>query len=489
MKPVVAMQVVVIVGLLSFWTTKVLLRAYWTPLRRIPGPCYAKFTHLWLKKNVMSGRRVHYIHAMHQLYGPVVRIAPNEIDIADPGLFKQVHKIGGGFTKDAWYQSFRTGTTQDVFSMIDVKDHAQRRKLLAPLWTNTAIHNNWEAAVSEKVRLAVAQIKKEAQSTGVVDIFKWWTFMTTDVISLLAFGESMGMLERGTKNKFIEDVELAGKVGGFCAEIPWARSLMALIPLKFVRDLLDVNDRVQAYGEAAMERAKTKSGKENVFSRLIAEGDRKDGLTRYEVAFEAAGFIVAGSGTTAVSLTYLVWAVLSHPDVQTQLEAEVARLPQGFDDSQLEELPYLNAVIDETLRLYGAAPGNLPRNPPKGGTVIGAYFIPEGTTVSSQAFTLHRDPVVYPEPERFEPSRWIDEQGTNIAAVTAYAPFGAGSRTCIGLHLAKMELRHGAAEFFKECRGARIAPTMKPDDMDMLNFFLISPRSGRCEIALNAPIR
>jgi hypothetical protein len=54
----------------------------------------------------------------------------------------------------------------------------------------------------------------------------------------------------------------------------------------------------------------------------------------------------------------------------------------------------------------------------------------------------------------------------------------------LGIHLAKMELRHVTAEFFRECRGAHIAPTMKLEDMEMLNFFLISPRSGRCEIVL-----
>jgi hypothetical protein len=177
-------------------TAKRLVQEYRSPLRRIPGPFYAKFTHLWLKKCVLSGRRLHYIHEMHQKYGPVVRIAPNEIDVADPQMFKQIHKIGGGFTKDPWYQSFRTGDSQDVFSMIDVKDHAQRRKLLAPLWTNTALHANWEKPVYEKVQLAVAQIKKEAKATGRADVFKWWTFMTTDVISHLAFGEPLGMLER-----------------------------------------------------------------------------------------------------------------------------------------------------------------------------------------------------------------------------------------------------------------------------------------------------
>ena len=142
--------------------------------------------------------------------------------------------------------------------------------------------------------------------------------------------------------------------------------------------------------------------KANLFSKIIAESQKEgaNSLTEYEVAFEAGGFIVAGSGTTAVSLTYLVWAVLNDPDVQTRLEDEVAQLQLGFDDHQLEKLPFLNAVIDETLRLYGAAPGSLPRQPPKGGAWLEGYFVPEGTTVSSQSYTLHRDGSIYPDPDR-----------------------------------------------------------------------------------------
>lgn len=85
---------------------------------------------------------MHYIHDLHAQYGPVVRVAPDEIDIADPAAFKEIHRIGGGYLKSEWYHSFRKGDCQDIFSMIDPKEHAQRRKLLAPLFSNSALMNN-----------------------------------------------------------------------------------------------------------------------------------------------------------------------------------------------------------------------------------------------------------------------------------------------------------------------------------------------------------
>lgn len=206
----------------------------------------------------------------------------------------------------------------------------------------------------------------------------------------------------------MHDVEIATKTGGILAELSFLKPLVNAIPIPAVKHMLQADARVQEYGRVAVTNAKSRDlAKANVFSRLIEQwsteknGIQNEGLSEYEVAFEAGGFIVAGSGTTAVTLTYLVWAVLRHSAVQKKLETEVAGLASDYTDSALEKLPYLNAVLEETLRLYGAAPGNLPRRPPPGGfTLPGGYYVPEGTTVSSQAFSLHRNPDIYKDPLR-----------------------------------------------------------------------------------------
>lgn len=182
-------------------SSQILRRAYFTPIRVIPGPWYAKFTSLWLKAQVLTGRRIHYVHDMHLKYGPIVRIAPEELDISDATAFKEIHRIGGGFLKSSWYHSFRKGDTQDVFSMINAREHAQRRKLFAPLFSNTALMNNWYPVIVHMANLAVNNIKREALENGQVDVFKWWTFMTADVISHLSFGEPFGMTEHGKVRK------------------------------------------------------------------------------------------------------------------------------------------------------------------------------------------------------------------------------------------------------------------------------------------------
>lgn len=147
--------------------------------------------------------------------------------------------------------------------------------------------------------------------------------------------------------------------------------------------------------------SKNSKDDKTIFASVNAEAEKEGGLMdEIDAVVEAQGLLVAGSDTTAISLTYLVWAVLSNPRWQAELENEVGALRPGFTEADLESLPVLNAVIEETLRLYGAAPGSLPRIVPPGGAYMGDYFVPEGATVTTQSYTLHRDPAQYPDPDK-----------------------------------------------------------------------------------------
>ena len=116
---------------------------------------------------------------------------------------------------------------------------------------------------------------------------------------------------------------------------------------------------------------------------------------------EATNYIIAGSDTTAITLTYLVWAILTHSNVHRRVLAEVQALPENFaSDDFATKIPYTDCVIEEALRLYGAAPGALPRVVPSGGRELAGYFIPGGTVVCTQSYTVHRDGNVFQDPTR-----------------------------------------------------------------------------------------
>ncbi|KAK5014963.1 hypothetical protein LTR60_002806, partial [Cryomyces antarcticus] len=131
----------------------------------------------------------------------------------------------------------------------------------------------------------------------------------------------------------------------------------------------------------AIETSKTRKGNPNLTTAIVAGAEKGEArLDDLDVRTESPSLIFAGSGTTANTLTFLSWAVLQRPGLLSDLEEEVSALREGFSDTDLEALPLLNAVLQETLRLYCAVPGTRPRVVPPAGTTIGGHFIPQGLT-------------------------------------------------------------------------------------------------------------
>ena len=189
---------------------------------------------------------------------------------------------------------------------------------------------------------------------------------------------------------------------GVQGEVPWLYRLMRLAAPGFTRKCDAALQNVIEYGLSAASRAKKASlSRQNIIKGLLdASNTEGTTLTDFSLGSQASALIIAGSGTTAVTLTYAVWAVLRHPAVRHKLEEEVKQLPENYDDIALEKLPYLEAVITETLRLYGSAPGALPRTTPAKGIDVNGMYIPGGVTLTTQSYTMHRDPSIFEDPER-----------------------------------------------------------------------------------------
>ena len=463
--------------------------AYFSPLRNIPGPWHTHFTNLRLKIAVITGKRVYYVHDLHTRYGPFVRISPTEIAVNDAEAFHEIHRPGSGYSKSPWYQSFSDAQRPILFTMTDTKKYAARRKLFARTFSKTFLRQQWEKLIWTKTILAVSRMKDEAKREGKVDVMKWWMFLGTDITTHLMFGESFRALETGRKSEYSRILESVLQGAGIGTELPLLWSIMRLIPHPKIREMFNGVGVLHSYAEAAVRNNRQFSSKANVFTTIIDEAEKgeTEQLTHLDVKAEAGSFIIAGSDPTAITLTYLVWAILKRPELQRAVEDEVAKLPEDATDAAIEQLPLLNACIEETLRLYGAVSGGLPRTVPPGGATLGGYFMPEGTTVTTQAWSLHRDCANFVDPDSFNPWRWMHPAVSDMSeqSKVVYSPFGAGLRICVGIHLARMELRISAALFFREMKGARFAEGMTDEVMEAENFFSIVPKGHRCDITLD----
>jgi len=166
--------------------------------------------------------------------------------------------------------------------------------------------------------------------------------------------------------------------------------MLSVLLLPIMRELQETPFRLLGHARKSLQRYKnllatnpeSVAGKPMLFSKLFQSKD-DGGLTDADMEVEAAGYIVGGSDTTAISLTYLIWVVAQRPEIQEKLAVELAVLSADLTFDDLRHLPYLDHLIDEALRLYGPVAGGLPRIVPPGGHTLAGHFIPEGLTVST----------------------------------------------------------------------------------------------------------
>ena len=193
---------------------------------------------------------------------------------------------------------------------------------------------------------------------------------------------------------------------GLKLELPLVFHSLNTIPVPGVEKPRAVSDRLEAHGDIAVvnSKASLKGGTKTLCSKMYPE-DGQQPFSDDVMAKEAANIIVAGADTTAMTLTYLTWEVLSQPEVKAKLLKELSSCSENPSWEELEELTYLNNVIQETLRLRPAV-GALPRVAPPQGAIVGDYRLPGDTVALTQAYIIHRDPLVFKDPERFDPEGW-----------------------------------------------------------------------------------
>jgi cytochrome P450 len=336
--------------------------------------------------------------------GPTVCISPNEVAFCSVTAAKTIHSYNRPFLKGELYSRIRrSGQSDNVFTARDPELHARYRRLLSGPMSETSL-KAVEHIVRSRAELAVDKMGEEAKNRGAVDVLKWWFFFSTDVIGELTFGESFRMLDIGKKNQYAEDLEKVAVISGLRIASPTLFRVASLIPLRIFRESAAADLGVQRYPEESIQRyqkiiaADPWNPKPTLFTKLFKA--EEGGMSHEEIVNNAEAYIIAGSDTTAHTLTYLVWAVCRHSDVKRRLAEEVATLPDAYADEDVKKLPYLDHVLREALRLYAAAPSGLPREVPDSGYEVDGYWIPGGTTVSTQAYSMHREPAIFPDPER-----------------------------------------------------------------------------------------
>ena len=225
------------------------------------------------------------------------------------------------------------------------------------------------------------------------------------------------------------------------------------------------------------------TGRKDLLARLMQGRDEKgEPLGREELTAEALTQLIAGSDTTSNSSCALMYHVTKNPRVLTKLQEEIdAAIPDSMEIPTYESvksLPYLEAVINETLRHHSPSGIGLPREVPpnsRGVTILGKFYGP-GTVLSVPTYTVHHDKEIWGEDAyEFRPERW---DALTERQKASFVPFSYGPRSCVGRNLAEMQLRMMAATWVK-----RYNVVLRQDVMDTREGFLRKPMG--CEVGIS----
>lgn len=205
------------------------------------------------------------------------------------------------------------------------------------------------------------------------------------------------------------------------------------------RDLLRTSERIDAGLRALIARRRREGLGDDVLSALLgATDDDGNALGDRDLVGQSTTLVNASHETTAMTLTWACLMLATHPEIQRAVAAEVQQVLEsrapGLDD--LERMPLLGWVIDETLRLFPATP-NLFFRRASADFELGGRRFPAGATILVSPLITHRDPTRFPAPRRFDPRRW---DGLKVGPYE-YLPFGAGVRRCIGAGFAAQATR------------------------------------------------
>lgn len=313
---------------------------------------------------------------------------------------------------------------RSVFSTASIDLHRRYRRLLGGAMSESSL-KPLTPEVHIRAERAVDRMEEEMKTRGAADIAKWLLFFTTDTIGDLTFGEGFNMLNEGKPNQYSMDLHSLSKTVGVATMLPGLVLFSRRLPfaLKRINEIRKTSTRLNDYARQSIARQKA-GDSVTLFSKII-KAEEEGAMTENELVANASSYLIAGTDTTANTLTFLIWAVGQNSEIREKLTAELAALPEDFTDADLKPLKYLDHVCQEALRLYPAAPSTLPRVVPPTGAVLGGYTLNPGTEVGTQAYTMHRNEEVFPEPLKFNPSRWENETKEMKDTMTA---FGRGNR-------------------------------------------------------------
>ncbi|KAI3319775.1 cytochrome P450 [Xylariaceae sp. AK1471] len=423
-------------------------RKYFSPLRNIPGPFLASFTRLWHVATIAGGKQSIRMLELHRKHGHFVRIAHNEVSVGHPDAIRKVLQAPN--PKSPWYKlmAFPDWRYQSPLSTIEIKAKNERTRWLASGFSTTNVIKTERNMDRSIIRLK-DWIDKYADSGKQMELDKFITYCTFDVLGEVMFSKAFGFLENGTD--IGDTIAWSGMLnmivtcGGYYRWLlniflmnPIITSLAAT-PMGYLGEL----------SQGALEARRNDPTDHPDVVNLWFQNHRKhpDRVSFRDMQGANAAVIGAGSDTISCAAQSFIYHLLRNPEKLKKARAEIEHYQKtegacygrviSFADAQ--KLKYVNACIKEGIRVFTPVQWQLARQAAKGGVTFGDQTFPEGTLLSVNPHVMHHNREIWGEDaDEFRPERWLEEGASSREK--HWIPWSAGFASCPGQNVAKMEM-------------------------------------------------
>ncbi|KUI72798.1 Isotrichodermin C-15 hydroxylase [Cytospora mali] len=422
-------------------TARLIYNVYFHPLARYPGPLYLISFDVPLAILSLLGISQYPLKAAHDKYGDVVRIAPGTLSYIKPEAWTEIYgyKKGGGgianFPKDpAFYNEMMLG--KETITLASDKDAIPIRRSLNAAFAHRSLLEQ-EPMLQEHVSRLMEQFEKQSIGGNPVDVRKWFTFSMFDINSDFAFGEDMGCVTTGVYHdwvKFVIDYFYAATLLHQCHKFwPLNRLLAFCIPPS-------TRKMQSSHTEASLRRVRKRMAQEtdrHDFMHFFLRQAEKEQLPTKTIEAQATVVILAGSETSSVAETAAVYFMLTHPHIYEKLRADVRAAFDHVEEIKLQDvlskLPYLDAVVQETLRIHAPLANGFTRYvPDKDGAMICGEHVPQGTVITINHYCSNTSASNFRDPFSFVPERWLGDAAYADDKRDVVQPFSVGPRNCPG---------------------------------------------------------
>ncbi|KAE8151989.1 cytochrome P450 [Aspergillus avenaceus] len=414
----------------------------WFALHNLHGPWITRITNLWQAFHIVKGDLPEAVLHLHRRYGPIVRIGPHHVSIADPEEIKNIYRLPKGEMYQPLTAYVRGKKIMGWESIMDESLHSKMRRPVAPYYRMESV-----IGFEPKIEQTIDVLDGRLNDLEKVDIVKWIPLFVMDAMSEIGFSKGAHAMEQENDTTGTLDmVMFAFRYYSAVITMPRVGKALNYIAGFFVNPKVGLGSQATSLAHARYDSVSV-SDKHDLLGFFI-EASKK-----HPMLYDLNGIVdlsystmLTGISTTVSGLILLLHTILKHPVPLSKLQSEVDRAvslgeisyPPKFTD--VRKLPYLDAVIKEAIRHRNVVRIVIERNTGPNGVRLCGQDIPPGTTVGCLQHAVHHHiPTFGNDAHLYRPERWLECTDNERAVMErSMFVFGYGSHQCVGQNIVRL---------------------------------------------------